>query len=91
MSLVGSAKPYFQAVESELKWGGLDRDQIAEVIQRHIGQIRFCYEQGLQAKPELAGRVAIRFFINSNGIVNTASVTHTSLHSTDVEGCIVQL
>lgn len=89
MSLVGSSGAFFQPVESEaLVEGGLDRNQIAAVIARHQGEIRYCYEQGLQSQPSLAGRVSIRFFIGGNGVVTTANVNNTSLRSAQVENCI---
>ena len=68
--------------------GGLDRDQIAEVIERHKGEILYCYEQGLQVKPSLSGRVAVKFQIGGNGRVEFANVAHSSVHSAQVEGCI---
>jgi outer membrane biosynthesis protein TonB len=68
--------------------GGLDRDAIAAVINRNLGQIRFCYEQGLQGTPSLAGRVAVDFTIGGNGMVKTASVANSSLGSKVVEDCI---
>jgi hypothetical protein len=90
MSLAGSSGAYFQPVEEEaMIEGGLDRDEIAAVIQRHLGEIRFCYEQGLQTKSELKGRVAVKFVIGSSGFVNTASVNNSTLRAMDVEGCIV--
>lgn len=89
LSLVGSAGSFFQPVKSEaLVEGGLDRNEIAAVIERHIGEIRYCYEQGLQTNPKLAGRVSMKFFIAANGYVSTANITNTSLHSKLVEGCI---
>jgi outer membrane biosynthesis protein TonB len=91
LSMVGSSNSFFQPVEEEESVeGGLDREEIAAVIQRHLGQIRNCYEQGLQVKPGLNGRVAIHFLINGSGIVNTANVSNTSLHSNNVESCIVE-
>ncbi|MGE3974577.1 MAG: AgmX/PglI C-terminal domain-containing protein [Bdellovibrionales bacterium] len=90
MTLVGSSGAYFQPVEEEaVVEGGLDRDEIAAVIQRHLGEIRFCYEQGLQSRSELKGRVAVKFVIGSTGFVNTAGVNNTTLKAADVEGCIV--
>lgn len=90
LSMVGSSSAYFQPVESEAEIeGGLDREQIAEVIQRHLGQIRYCYEHGLQIDPSLKGRVAVKFLIGGTGIVSTAQVANTSLHSDRVESCIV--
>ena len=91
MSLIGSSNAYFEPVEREaMIEGGLDRDQINEVIQRHIGEVRFCYEQGLQGRPELSGRVTMRFLINGRGSVATANVARTSLRSDSVESCITQ-
>jgi hypothetical protein len=69
--------------------GGLDPDEINAVIQRNIGQVRFCYEQALQSLPDLSGRVAIRFIIGGSGHVNIADVTNSSLKNRSVEGCIV--
>lgn len=89
LSLVGSAGSFFQPVKSEaLVEGGLDRNEIAAVIERHIGEIRYCYEQGLQTNPKLGGRVSMKFFIAANGYVSQSSITNTSLHSKLVEGCI---
>jgi hypothetical protein len=69
--------------------GGLDKDQINAVILRNMGQITYCYEQGLQKQPSLAGRVAIRFQIGGRGRVDLAGVSHSSVHSAQVESCIV--
>ncbi|HEX4925633.1 MAG TPA: AgmX/PglI C-terminal domain-containing protein, partial [Bdellovibrionales bacterium] len=91
LSLVGSSNAFFQPIEREaFVEGGLDRDQISEVIQRHLGEVRFCYEQGLQSQPELSGRVAVRFMINAAGQVSTAGVQRSSLRSDSVESCIIQ-
>lgn len=54
-----------------------------------MGQIRFCYEQGLQGDPSLNGRVAIDFTISGAGQVSTAQVANTTLNSKMVEECIV--
>lgn len=68
---------------------GLDRDQIAAVINRNQGQITFCYEQGLKDTPGISGRVAIDFTISGNGSVSAAHVDSTSLNSKAVEDCMV--
>lgn len=90
LSLVGSAgtSPIPLGREAIIE-GGLDRDLIADVVNRNMGQIRFCYEQGLQGDPALAGRVAIGWTIGSNGQVKTAQVENTSLNSKLVEDCIL--
>lgn len=90
LSLVGSAggSPIPLGREAIIE-GGLDRDLIAAVVERNSGQVRFCYEQGLQGDPNLAGRVVLEWTITGNGAVEAAGVQNTSLHSKIVEDCIV--
>lgn len=89
LSLVGSSGSFFQPVRSETQVeGGLDRNEIAAVIERHLGEIRYCYEQGLQQSPKLSGRVSMKFFIGAEGYVTSANITNSSLRSNQVEGCI---
>jgi hypothetical protein len=90
MSMVGGSGGYFLPLQEEaLVEGGLDRDQIAAVIQKHLGEIIYCYEKGLQVTPSLSGRVGVRFNINGAGVVNTAQVENSSLDDAKVEGCVL--
>lgn len=90
LSLVGSAGANTIPLGREaLIEGGLDRDLIDDVIRKNMGQVRFCYEQGLQGDPALGGRVAVDFTIGSNGQVKIAAVQNTTLNSKLVEDCIV--
>lgn len=68
--------------------GGLDREQIAEVINRNLGQITYCYEQGLQRKENLSGRVTVNWRIGGNGRVTSARISSSSVRSAQVENCI---
>lgn len=68
---------------------GLDRDQIAAVINRNQGQITYCYEQGLKDTPGIKGRVSIDFIIGGTGTVKSAKVDSTSLNSKQVEDCML--
>jgi outer membrane biosynthesis protein TonB len=89
VSLIGAGNSFFQPVESEA-WvgGGLDRNEIAAVIQRHLSEVRYCYEQGLQNKPGLAGRLSMKFMIGPHGSVTLAQVQNSSLNHMPVENCI---
>lgn len=90
VDLRGSGDGYFQPLEQDAEvGGGLTMEQIKEVINKNMGQILFCYEQGLQQQPTLSGRVGMRFIINGSGQVATASVKNSSLRSSQVEGCIL--
>lgn len=90
MNMGGTAAAYFEPVTEEaLVEGGLTKDQIAAVINRHIGEVIYCYEKGLQVRPDLSGRVGVKFNINAGGRVTTAGVSSSSLNSAQVEGCIL--
>ncbi|HEY8428755.1 MAG TPA: AgmX/PglI C-terminal domain-containing protein [Sandaracinaceae bacterium] len=70
--------------------GSLSREVIRRVIQRHINEIRFCYEQELNQRPDLEGRVLVSFIISSTGAVQSAGVGSSTINNARVEGCIVQ-
>jgi len=89
-NMLGASGGYVLPLDSEsFIEGGLTRDQVEEVISRNMGQIRYCYEKGLQVEPSLRGRVAVSFVIGAAGQVTTARVQHTSVDSKQLEGCIV--
>ncbi|HEX6835816.1 MAG TPA: AgmX/PglI C-terminal domain-containing protein, partial [Polyangia bacterium] len=66
----------------------LDREIVRRVIRQHHNEVRYCYERGLAARPELAGRIVTAFTIAATGRVLGSSVTDSSLRDRDVEECI---
>ncbi len=70
--------------------GGLEMSQIEAVIKRNIGQIFYCYEMGLQTKPNLSGRVVTNFIIGGSGRVSMIQVGRSSLKSAGVESCMTK-
>lgn len=68
--------------------GSLSKEVIKRVIRRHINEVRFCYEQELNQRPDLEGRVAIRFIIAPDGAVQSAAVAESTMGSGRVDGCI---
>ncbi|MCJ8276550.1 MAG: AgmX/PglI C-terminal domain-containing protein [Bdellovibrionales bacterium] len=91
MSLIGSTGASLIPIPEEATVsGGLDGSLIADVVRRNLGQIRFCYEQGLQMDSSLAGRVAVNWVIDANGGVKVARVKNTSLKNKTVEDCILR-
>lgn len=85
----GSPVPHIRTGEADVR-GSLSREVIRRVIRRHINEVRFCYEQELAQRPDLAGRVTVSFIISATGAVQTASVMNTTLSNARVEGCVVQ-
>jgi len=67
--------------------GMMSSSDVADVVNRKIGAIKGCYEQGLKRDPALKGKVTIRFTISGTGKVTTARATLNEL-SSQVGDCI---
>ena len=59
------------------------------MIRRHFAEIKFCYEQSLQQKPDLAGKVVVLFIIDASGSVSEANVAEATLEDPNVESCVL--
>jgi TonB family protein len=70
--------------------GSLSKEVIRRVIQRHINEVRFCYEQELASRPDLGGRVQVKFIVSPSGAVQAANVESSTLGATRAENCIAQ-
>ncbi len=69
--------------------GGLSRDVINRIIQRHYNEIKYCYEKELTKDPGLYGKVAVLFVISGDGRVGDALVQQTTMSSETVESCML--
>jgi TonB family protein len=70
--------------------GSLSKEAIRRVIQRRLNEVRFCYEQALSSRPELSGRVQVKFVIAPDGAVRAAGVESSTLAVPRTEDCIAQ-
>ena len=70
--------------------GSLSAEAIRRTVRRHVNEVRFCYEQELAQRSDLAGRVTVSFIISMSGAVQTAAVSNSTLGNARVESCIVQ-
>jgi TonB family protein len=68
--------------------GCVDRSLIAQVVQRNLPQIRYCYQKALQREPGLAGKMTVRFAIDDDGAVTMSSVQRSSMGNAEVEQCV---
>ncbi|HNZ03734.1 MAG TPA: TonB family protein [Myxococcota bacterium] len=62
---------------------------IEAVVKQRAGAIRACYEKQLQIKEGLSGKIAVRWTINLEGRVDSASVTTSTMGNAQVESCIL--
>ena len=69
--------------------GGLSRDVINRIIQRHYNEVKYCYEKELSKKPDLYGKVTVLFVIDGTGKVGDALVQQSTLSSEPVEACMM--
>ena len=70
--------------------GGLDREVIAEVIKKNLGQIRYCYERQLSSNRELYGKIMAKWVIGADGLVMDPKIDNTTMKSSMVEGCVLR-
>jgi hypothetical protein len=68
--------------------GSLSKEVIRRVIQRHINEVRFCYEQQLNQRPDLQGRISVQFVISPTGAVQMAAISASDMGSPPVESCV---
>lgn len=69
----------------------VDRGLIDAVIQRHMNQIRYCYQRELNQNPNLSGKVVMNFTIARDGGVSQARIKRSSVGHAGVENCLVGL
>jgi len=88
--LTGDPRPHVPQVRvlPAQTMGSLSREQVRRTIRRHINEVRFCYEQQLQGRPDLEGRVTVAFTISPSGVVQSANVASDSTGNGQVSSCI---
>lgn len=70
--------------------GFCKKGNIESVVRRRAAAIRACYEQRLQVKKDLQGKISIRWTINTEGKVDSASTTGDSMGDSDTTNCILR-
>jgi hypothetical protein len=70
--------------------GGLEKEVIARIIQRHWAQVKYCYEKELSKNPNLYGKVVVQFTIGASGKVDEGHIAQTEMNNESVEGCIIR-
>lgn len=83
----GRPPPRIRALPPVLR-GGLSSEQVRRVVRRNIGQVRHCYSQALLGRPDLEGRVSVRFVILQDGAVQSSMISGSDLDHAQTERCI---
>lgn len=69
--------------------GNLTKEQIQKVVNKHLMEIRYCYEKELTRKPDLKGAMTITWKIDPTGEVISAVVSGSTMNDESVESCMV--
>jgi TonB family protein len=80
--------PFIRSEHADIH-GSLSREVIRRIIHRHVNEVRYCYAQELNARPDLQGRVAVKFIIAPTGAVQAAALASSTLGNSKVEQCVV--
>jgi TonB family protein len=83
-----SAAVKVQIERAEVR-GPLSKTVISRIVQRHIHELRFCYEQQLNLVPSLRGRVVVKFIISGQGQVVAAALSSSTLGEAKFDQCVV--
>ena len=83
----GAVVPQVRLMTPSIR-GELSRDVVRRVLQRHLNELRFCYEQQLTAQPSLAGQATLRFVIDPSGAVTRAEIADSTLRHPAMEACL---
>jgi outer membrane biosynthesis protein TonB len=70
--------------------GGLEPESIRRVVVAHAGALQACYEIEAMKGPLLRGGVTVRWNVEKNGAVTNAGVVESTIHSVNVEGCVLR-
>lgn len=69
--------------------GELPKPVIKAYIATKMGAIKACYQKGLQANPDLSGKIKVKFLIQPNGAVNPAKIDESTIGNDGVENCVL--
>jgi len=70
--------------------GSEDKEIIRRIIRRHINEVKWCYEQELSKKPDLAGRIMVQFTVAASGQVIASVLQNSTMGNARVESCTVE-
>jgi len=83
-----TASPVFRPGTTSVS-GRLPPEVIQRIVRQNFGRFRMCYEKGLAQNPNLTGRVAVRFVINSDGAVAHVANGGSDLPDGNTVSCVV--
>lgn len=69
---------------------GLTKDEVGEVIHRHMSEVRYCYESAMLRTPDIEGKLMTAFVIGGKGMVKSTEVKSSTLSDARLDDCILR-
>jgi hypothetical protein len=70
--------------------GRLPPEVIQRIVRQNFGRFRLCYENGLRNKPQLQGKISVRFVIEPDGAVSSVANAGSDLPDAGVVSCVTR-
>lgn len=70
--------------------GSLDKEIIRRTIRRHMNEVRYCYQESLQRRPSLEGRIVLSFLILPQGTTTAVAPANDTVGDPGLASCLVQ-
>jgi outer membrane biosynthesis protein TonB len=68
---------------------GLTKQEVWEVINKHLSEVKYCYERAIIRRPDAQGKLVVAFTIGAPGSVKKTAVKSSSLGDPQLDQCIV--
>ncbi len=68
--------------------GGMSREAVKRVIDQHMDEVSYCYENALMGNPSLAGSIVFEWKILLSGMVGEVGIKTSSVKSDNIHSCI---
>jgi hypothetical protein len=68
--------------------GGMSREMVKQVIDQHLHEITYCYENALMSNPNIMGRMVFEWKILMDGRVGEVHIVASSVNSHEIHDCI---
>lgn len=69
---------------------GLTKEQVGEVIHRHLSEVRYCYESAMIRQNDIEGKLMVAFTIGGTGMVKSTEVKQSTLSDARLDDCILR-
>lgn len=69
---------------------GLSKEEVGEVIHRHLSEVRYCYESAILRTPGVEGRLIVNFNIGKTGAVTSSEIKNSTLPDPRLDDCIIR-